>query len=165
VLTRSEGKRPPALDSILARYNPDAVVFHCGLEPGTLVRPDGEAVASRSLQGFAVYAFSGIARPDRFEADLTRLGMRLVGARRFPDHHRFRRGDLAAVSRAARERRADVLLTTEKDLVRLADRPEGGPPLYALSIRVTFPPGPGLPAFILDRLAARRGSGRPRVTS
>ena len=156
ILTRSDGRAPRGLEEALGRHNPGAALFHCRLEPGTFVRLDGESVAARSLQGFAAYAFSGIARPERFEDDLRSLGVRLAGARRFRDHHRYSRRHLGDLAREARERGAEVMVTTEKDLVRIAAAPEGAPPLYALTLRVRFADGPDLAGFILDRLRARR---------
>ena len=54
----------------------------------------------------------------------------------------------------ARRGGAEVLVTTEKDLVRIVEAPEGSPPIYALSIQAVFPTAPGLQGWILDRLAA-----------
>lgn len=159
VLTRSDGRRPASLDPILTRYNPDAAVFHCRLEAGTFVRPDGESVAPLSLRGFAAYAFSGIARPERFEEDLVALGLRLVGRRRFPDHHRYRPEQIDRLAREARARGAEVLVTTEKDLVRLDAPPDGASPLYALTLRVAPAGGGDLTAWLLDRLAAGSAGG------
>ena len=50
-------------------------------------------------------------------------------------------------------------MTTEKDLVRIDETPEGCPPLYALAIQVTFPEGSGLQPWILGRLAPARPAG------
>jgi tetraacyldisaccharide 4'-kinase len=156
VVTRSEGRPPAALVPILQRFNPEAPVFHCRLEPGCFRRPDGESFALSTLKGFAVYAFSGIARPDRFEEDLARLGVRIAGSRRFSDHHRYRRGELAELGRAARAAGAEFMVTTEKDLVRLVEPLDGPPPLYALALRVEHAAGTDLGSFILDRLARPR---------
>lgn len=156
VLTRSDGRSPTSLVSALERYNPDAALFHCRMEPRAFVRPEGEPIGPSSLRGFSAYAFSGIARPERFEDDLRSLGVRLAGSRRFPDHHRFRRRDLERVAGEARRLGADVLVTTEKDLVRIVEAPDGSPPLYALAIRVAFPRGKELQPWLLDRLAALR---------
>ncbi len=163
IVTRSAGPLPAALAPILARHNPHAAVFFGRMEPRGFVRADGESVAPASLKGLTVYAFSGIARPQRFEEDLESLGVRVASARRFPDHHRFSRRDLEEVVRAARNTSAEVLVTTEKDLVRLAPSfPPGAPPLYALAQRLTFAEGAGLQAFVLDRLAGLRpAAARP----
>jgi tetraacyldisaccharide 4'-kinase len=66
----------------------------------------------------AVFAFAGIGRPAKFFDSLQAAGLRLVGTRAFPDHHRFSTGELRDLRSAASERSAR-LVTTEKDLVRL----------------------------------------------
>ncbi|MBI1951410.1 MAG: tetraacyldisaccharide 4'-kinase [Acidobacteria bacterium] len=156
ILTRSDGRSPLSLASALERFNPDAALFHCRMEPRAFVRPEGESIGPAALKGFSAYAFSGIARPERFEDDLRSLGVRLAGARRFADHHPFRRRDLEQVAGEARRLGADVLVTTEKDLVRIVETPDGSPPLYALAIRVAFPRDRDLQPWLLDRLAALR---------
>jgi len=159
ILTRSDGQSPTSVSEALKRYNPGAMLLHCRLEPRAFVKPDGESIGPASLKGFSAYAFSGIARPDRFEDDLQSLGIRLAGSRRFSDHHRYRRSDLDEVAREARRRGSDILVTTEKDLVRIVETPEGPPPLYALAIQITFPGGPDLQPWLLGRLAALRPAG------
>jgi len=159
ILTRSDGQCPPSLASALERFNPGAALFHCTMEPRAFVRPDGETIGLAALKGFSVYAFSGIARPERFEEDLRALGVRLAGSRRFPDHHAFRPRDMEQVAAEARRAGADVLVTTEKDLVRIGQIPDSSLPLYALAIRVSFPKGRDLQPWLLDRLADLRPHG------
>ncbi len=162
VVTRSDGRGPEALRSALGRHHPGVPQFHCRLVPRGFVKPDGETVGPAALHGFSAYAFSGIARPERFEDDLKGLGLRIAATRRFPDHHAYRRRDLEEIGAEARLSGADVLVTTEKDLVRIVQPPEGPTPLYALAIQVFFPWKPGLHEFLLDRLGALRpGPGRP----
>jgi tetraacyldisaccharide 4'-kinase len=64
-------------------------------------------------------AFAGIAAPEGFQRALERLGVRIVRFRAFPDHHRYRARDVAALDTMAREAGAEGLVTTEKDAVRL----------------------------------------------
>ena len=66
-----------------------------------------------------VYAFAGIGRPSKFFVTLGELGAEIVGTASFPDHYGYRRADIVALQRAARATDA-LLVTTEKDLVRLA---------------------------------------------
>jgi tetraacyldisaccharide 4'-kinase len=159
VLTRSDGSVPAAARAVLERHHPGVFVLHCALRPRGFVRADGGAVAAASLRGFAAFAFSGIARPERFENDLAALGLRLAGTRRFPDHHRFAPGEPEAIAAAARACGAEVLVTTEKDLARLPGPPPAAPPLYALALTVEWSGTVPLPAFVLDRLAAARAAG------
>lgn len=80
-----------------------------------LVLAPGQAA---ELKGRRVYAFAGIGRPEKFFLSLTEAGARLVGAAGFPDHHPYRREDIARLQRAARDDEA-LLVTTEKDFARL----------------------------------------------
>jgi tetraacyldisaccharide 4'-kinase len=82
---------------------------------GRLV-PDPAAAAG--LRGRPVLAFAGIGRPDKFFASLREIGADLRETRAFPDHHAFT--DAEAASLAAEATRRNLLLvTTEKDRVRL----------------------------------------------
>ena len=163
VITRSEGSVPAALASILERHHPHPDLFHVRIEPQGFQRADGEALAPVALKGLSAFAFSGIARPERFEAQLAELGLRVIGTRRFRDHHRYRSRDLEEIARSARDLRADVLVTTDKDLVRIDHWPSGAPTPYSLGLQVSFPDGSDLPSWLLDRLndLRVRDSGRP----
>ena len=74
------------------------------------------------LKGRDVFAFSGIAGNDDFRNTVEGLGCRLKGFRAFPDHHRYSDRDLDAVLRLSQEADADIILTTEKDYVRISER-------------------------------------------
>ncbi len=66
-----------------------------------------------------VVAFAGIARPQAFFEMLERKGLELVATRAFADHFRYREDDLQKLLRICREKKADWLLCTEKDLVKI----------------------------------------------
>jgi tetraacyldisaccharide 4'-kinase len=72
---------------------------------------------------------SGIARPERFPADVRSLGVEVIAHARFPDHHRYRAPELERVGAEAVARGAEALVTTAKDAVRL---PEAALPLPLL---------------------------------
>ena len=93
--------------------NPPVPVLRASLEP--------DAGDRQRLDGARVVAFAGIGRPAKFFATLDSIGCIVVGAHAFPDHHRFRGGDLATLQAEAEALEA-VLVTTAKDAVRL---PEG----------------------------------------
>ncbi len=159
VITRGNGHCPPAIRHVLDRHNPRVPLFHARIAARRFVGIDGAAIDLVALKGFSAYVFSGIARPDRFEAELASLGVRLCGTRRFPDHHPFREADLSGLAEEARRAGAEVLVTTEKDLVRLKASIEGAPPLFAMALGVDFPHGPGPTQILLDCVA---GKLRPR---
>lgn len=66
-----------------------------------------------------VLAVSGIARPGRFHAALRAEGWNVVRELPFADHHWFTDRDIARIAEAARSAGADLIVTTEKDAVRL----------------------------------------------
>ena len=66
-----------------------------------------------------VFAFAGIARPERFFSDLTSAGWNVVGTKSFRDHHYFSVPEVTRIAAAAKKARAAIVLTTDKDAVRL----------------------------------------------
>jgi len=79
------------------------------------VGPDG---SPREAPGRA-FLVSGIARPERFHADASARVGAVAGVAVFPDHHRFSPAELAHVVDQARVARADAVVTTAKDAVRM----------------------------------------------
>src|SRR5438105_3334796 len=80
---------------------------------------ESEYAASADLRGKRVFLFAGIARPASFEATVRALGAEMAGARWFRDHHRYGAYELSALRRDAG---GALLVTTEKDLVRIEQR-------------------------------------------
>jgi tetraacyldisaccharide 4'-kinase len=110
-----------------------------------------------------VFAVAGIARPERFFADLTAAGWHIVGEMRFPDHHRFTDRDVQRVVAAAHAVDAALVLTTDKDAVRLESHACGDIPIGAVPLIVGVEPADGFRDWLLGRVqGARAGvSARP----
>jgi len=90
-------------------------VFHGRLEPDRAVI---KAIGQRK-----VLAFAGIADPEKFFATLNSAGIQMANRAGFPDHHRFSAAEgLDLVTQAQANNL--MLLTTEKDLARLAGEPD-----------------------------------------
>ena len=98
------------------------------------------------LAGRPVVAVAGVARPERFTALLGRAGAIVRDALLFPDHHSYGVRDLARIAAAATH---GALVTTEKDLVKLAGLP-GTSALRALRVGLEVEDGDAL----VDRLLA-----------
>lgn len=73
-----------------------------------------------ALRGKKVFAFAGLANNEQFFAMLRENGVTLTGTRGFPDHHDYGRIEIALVKQLAGG--ADLIVTTEKDAVKLAGR-------------------------------------------
>ena len=79
----------------------------------------GTRVPASVLAGKRVVAASGIADPDAFVAQVKRTGA-AVQVATWKDHHDYRAEDVAWLAHAAR--RADHVVITQKDAVKLRDR-------------------------------------------
>ena len=112
------------------RVRGPVAVAHLGL--GTLEGlVSGTRRPAESLAGKRVVAASGIADPDAFVAQTKATGA-AVQVATWKDHHDYRPEDVAWLAHAAR--RADHVVITQKDAVKLRDRwPASAPePLVAL---------------------------------
>jgi tetraacyldisaccharide 4'-kinase len=75
------------------------------------------------MAGMRALAVAGIARPRRFFEAVRRQGWDIVQEIAFRDHHWFDATDLKRMLATARAANADVILTTEKDAMRLLALP------------------------------------------
>jgi len=104
-------------------------------------RPEGifDAKSSESLPLSGPYlAFSGIGTPAGFRGLLSQMGVEVVHHESFPDHHRYRDRDLARLCKKARQKGVELLLTTEKDAVKIDPARLSGCRLAVLRIEADF---------------------------
>jgi tetraacyldisaccharide 4'-kinase len=131
VLVRRNGGAA-AKDRIRASF-PGAAVFDYGVTPQALIDARmGEPAPAGALAGKRVFAFCGIAGPLRFLTVLRELGADVAGSLAFPDHYAYPRAALDRIAREFGASEAELLVTTEKDSVKLAP---AGPPLDGLPLR------------------------------
>jgi tetraacyldisaccharide 4'-kinase len=112
-----------------------------------------------------VFLVAGIARPERFFSDVVSAGWQVVGTMKFRDHHRFSARDIGRFTRAARSAAASIVLTTEKDGVRLVPHGLGDVPIAAVPLMVSIEPADRFRDWLLARLAARRLALERETTS
>lgn len=93
-----------------------------------------------------VAAFCGIGNPEGFRKTLEQIGTSLVGFQAFPDHHPYHARGLADLAAWATTLGAELVLTTQKDLVKLRTQTLGPLPLRALRIGLDLMEG----ASVLD---------------
>ena len=99
-----------------------------------------------------VFAFAGIARPERFFADLTSAGWNVVGTKSFHDHHRFSAGDVTRIGVAAKKAGAAIVLTTDKDAVRLPSTASMTMRLASVPLVSTVEPADEFRAWLLGQI-------------
>ena len=94
------------------------------------------STSDTSLAGRRVLRFSGIADNSRVDRSIDALGGRVVHAMDFPDHHDFTVDQLNDIVREADRHGADLVVTTEKDAVRMIGRFRFGRPLGILGVDI-----------------------------
>ncbi len=110
---------PPGLKPRLAAKFAPRPMLHAHLAPRSLVYPIEGRWQEQPL-GFAgrrVLALSAVADGRRFHRMLRELEADLVAVLDYPDHHNYTLSDWRDILSAARH--ADLIVTTEKDLVKL----------------------------------------------
>jgi len=80
----------------------------------------GQASPLQNLEGRRVCAFAGIARPEAFRRTLIDIGAQVVAFMPFPDHHDYSREDIREIQKTAMKEKAEIIVTTEKDGVKLS---------------------------------------------
>jgi tetraacyldisaccharide 4'-kinase len=95
----------------------------------------GEPVDPGSTRGRRVLAVSGIGNPASFRGLVDELGISSCDELRFPDHHAYTPDDLSQIRDRARCGGAELVVTTEKDAVKLAPFLERNDPFLALRIK------------------------------
>ncbi|MGQ9920343.1 MAG: tetraacyldisaccharide 4'-kinase [Desulfobacca sp.] len=118
---------------------PAAVVLRAAFTLGRpQAFPEGRRLTLRALASQKLAALAGLARPERFAADLRQAGLQIDHLFAFPDHHAFTAREVAAIRAAAIRLGIEGLLTTEKDWVRLASQWTPALPLYVVPLEVSL---------------------------
>ncbi len=78
---------------------------------------DGKEIAE--YRGKKVFIFSGIGNPGNFRKSVENAGAEICGEKIYPDHYKYRKRNLNDIYREALEKGAELILTTEKDMVKI----------------------------------------------
>jgi tetraacyldisaccharide 4'-kinase len=121
-----------------ARHRPIGLLAHgCFKTPGP-VSGRTNMIPASFIAGKRIAAFSGIAGNSGFFDTLSELGAKLVLREGFSDHHPYTPKDIESIFVSALRARADIVVSTEKDAVRLGEMPPEGPPFLALAVEFSF---------------------------
>jgi tetraacyldisaccharide 4'-kinase len=110
--------------------------------------------------GARVFVVCAIAAPERFTADIAAAGWEITGVRAYRDHHWFSAADVRRITDEARAAGSAIVLTTDKDAVRLSACDLGDLPIASVPLAVAVEPESTFRDWILSRLCDARG-GRP----
>jgi tetraacyldisaccharide 4'-kinase len=127
---------------LVTRMAPGTPLVETRHQPVCLTNSDGDDTSLTALHARPVTAFCGVANPDAFRRTLTDLGASVTAFRVYPDHHRYTGRDVEELecwSRTLPPR--SLIVTTQKDLVKLRRTALGDCPLWSLRIRLRVEAG------------------------
>lgn len=91
-----------------------------------------------ALKGKTAVLFSGLAHNRAFYAAMAEQGINILDHLEFKDHHRYKTADFLTINRMAVEKKADLILTTEKDGVKIDKAIEWAVDVLVIGIRIRF---------------------------
>lgn len=115
----------------------------------------GAAVDAAEVRGVPALALSSIADPAGLSRTAREAGLSVVADAAFPDHHAYGAADLDAVAARVGESGARLIVTTEKDAVRLAG---WSPPVRLIAIGIELEVTRGRAALV-EALGRALGPG------
>lgn len=101
-------------------------------------------------------AVAAIARPERFFTDLSAAGWHLTASLAFPDHRSFTQRDVRRIVETVHATQAAIVLTTEKDAVRLRACDLAGLSIALVPLRVTVEPTARFSAWLMTKIRSAR---------
>jgi len=142
--------------------NDERPVFYGELKPTTLVnfaQSTWHELPLALLGGKRVVALTGIADPLPFYRALHEWEAEIAEIMEFPDHHAYTQADWQVISLASQK--FDLIVTTEKDLVKLERFPFATGKLVALRVQMEIEHGDQLLAAVERRLAETKTNPLP----
>ncbi len=115
------------LEGLVRMLQPEAAVFHCTQKVTALIPlshwQQGRRPGSDAGEVESVFLVAAVGNPERFRADIQKIGIQIMGARYFRDHAHLNAADWISCSEAAAASGARAIVMTEKDAVKLQHCP------------------------------------------
>jgi tetraacyldisaccharide 4'-kinase len=131
-----------AIDAALDVHAPLVPRIRCLHRPTGLVRVDGSRTGLEPEDVGPAWCFAAIGNPAAFRSTVGAMGIEAVGEHWWADHHAYTGQEMEETGRAAHAAGATVLLTTEKDAVKLGELADRASlPVYAVRVEIDFAAG------------------------
>lgn len=138
ILTRTD--QAVGIDRLVGdirRYSDSVSIYSSIFKPvGMREIRSGREEETGYLMGKRLLLFSGIGNPGSFRRMIEGLGGEVIREIVFPDHHNYLIKELEGMELFASRNKVDLVVTTEKDGVKIAEIPFGYLPIWALRINL-----------------------------
>jgi tetraacyldisaccharide 4'-kinase len=137
-LTKCSGNVEENLLATIRKYGKiNMPIVEFSQKPLSLCSYDGKkSIPLQFLHGKHIAAFSAIANAENFEKILKDLGVILCDSWRFVDHHPFSLRQLKEIGDRAKKNCAEMVICTEKDIVKIGNAWQDSLPLFFLPIEI-----------------------------
>jgi tetraacyldisaccharide 4'-kinase len=138
-ITKNTGEPNDALVKRIRRHNRTAEIIECAHKPLYLQNVyTGEQLPLEHLRDAFIGSLCAIAAPESFEGALKKLGAHVDLAKRYIDHHYFSEAELKRFIARCIRRDLAMVVTTEKDAVRMPRLAEAEikVPVYFLRVEI-----------------------------
>lgn len=138
ILTRCDQVPPQQIDHVIStirKFDPEILILRSTHHPSGLLRHPGKSSPVDDLNGIRVALVSGIGNPAAFRTSVEDVGANVVAEKKLPDHAAYDRDTVEQLRQWASNLDAvDLLVCTQKDLVKLQTDRIAGVPIVALTI-------------------------------
>lgn len=127
------------IDRFLADHHPTIPRFHCDhLQSSVWLPSSDQTMPIDFLSGKKVFLTAGIGDPAAFARQIAATGCAIAGTKWWPDHHAWTASDTAAVCSALQSTAAELLLTTQKDWVKMQHLVTAECPVAVINLEIRF---------------------------
>ncbi|MBS1952979.1 MAG: tetraacyldisaccharide 4'-kinase [Cyanobacteria bacterium SZAS-4] len=138
------------LQLFLKGYVDNKPIDKCSFVASHLVSQSCVLLPVDALKGNSIVAVSALARPEPFHSLLREKGANIIKSLSWTDHHWYSDEDMQVVENAAQN--AAMIITTEKDLVKMKPSDRLAEKLYALRIETNWL---GTPPQVISEVLAK----------
>ncbi|MCX5853081.1 MAG: tetraacyldisaccharide 4'-kinase [Deltaproteobacteria bacterium] len=133
-----DGRYPKFQEQGIDKFLP---VLSGYLKPKAVVRGNaGEVVPVEYIKGKKICAFAGIGSPETLAETIESIGGVVVSSLPFPDHCRYTSTNISDIQKKASATGAEIIMTTEKDGIRLTDFPDFLKDIFVLRVEMEMLP-------------------------
>jgi len=163
ILTRFSSDNTGTRDTIISVSNSQPVFeayntfYFFKVKKGDVSNPAAEFRNELSedfshVAGKKVVAFSGIAGNSHFRKTLEEFKCDILEFSGFPDHYRYSTGDMERISKSVRDKRAELVMTTEKDFARMDGKFNFPVDIIVVGVKMCLKDEKAFREFILGKL-------------